>query len=42
MNVDRQAVVFVPTGPGRHLEDFVVRLADASRAVYEAVIVLVE
>jgi hypothetical protein len=42
MNVDRQGVVFVPTVAGGHLPRFVERLADASRAVHEAVIVLVD
>jgi hypothetical protein len=42
MNIDRQGVVFVPTVAGRHLPRFVERLADSSRAVHEAVIVLVE
>jgi hypothetical protein len=42
MNVDRQGVVFVPTVAGPHLPRFIERLADASRAVHEAVIVLVE
>jgi hypothetical protein len=42
MNIDRQGVVFVPTVAGRHLPGIVERLADASRAVHEAVIVLVE
>jgi hypothetical protein len=42
MNIDRQGVVFVPTVAGRHLRRFVERLADSSRAVHEAVIVLVE
>jgi hypothetical protein len=42
MNVDRQGVVFVPTAAGPHLTRFVERLADASRAVHEAVIVLVD
>jgi hypothetical protein len=42
MNIDRQGTVFVPTVAGRHLPEVIVRLADASRAVHEAVIVLVE
>ena len=42
MNLDRQGVVFVPTVAGRDLDELVVRLADASRAVHEAVLVLVE
>ena len=42
MNVDRQGVVFVPFAAGRDVEDIAVRLADASRAVHEAVLVLVE
>lgn len=42
MNVDRQGIVFVPTVAGAHLPRLVERLADASRAVHEAVIVLVE
>jgi hypothetical protein len=42
MNIDRQGVVFVPTVAGRHLPRLVERFADASRAVHEAVLVLVE
>jgi hypothetical protein len=42
MNVDRQGNVVVPTVAGPHLTRFVERLADASRAVHEAVIVLVD
>ena len=42
MNVDRQGVVFVPFVAGRDIADLVVRLADASRAVHEAVLVLVD
>jgi hypothetical protein len=42
MNVDRQGIVFVPTVAGPHLPGLIERLADASRAVHEAVIVLVE
>lgn len=42
MNVDRQGIVFVPTIAGPHLPRLIERLADASRAVHEAVIVLVE
>ena len=42
MNLDRQGVVFVPVTAGRDLEDVLRRLADASRAVHEAVIVLVD
>jgi hypothetical protein len=42
MNVDRQGIVFVPTVGGSHLPQLVERLADASRAVHEAVVVLVE
>ena len=41
MNVDRQGTVFVPTVAGPHLSRFIELLADASRAVHEAVIVLV-
>ena len=40
MNVDRQGVVFVPAVAGRDLESRLVRLADASRAVHEALLVL--
>ena len=42
MNLDRQGTVFVPAVEGRDLEDLVVRLADASRAVHEALLVLEE
>ena len=42
MNVDRQGVVFVPVVEGRDIADLVVRLADASRAVHEALLVLEE
>jgi hypothetical protein len=42
LNVDRQGVDFVPTHAGRDIPEFVERLADASRAVHEAVLVLVE
>jgi hypothetical protein len=42
MNVDRQGTVFVPVVEGRDLSDLVVRLADASRAVHEALLVLDE
>jgi hypothetical protein len=42
MNVSRQGIVFVPTVAGPHLLRFIERLADASRAVHEAVIVLVD
>ena len=42
MNVDRQGNVYVPTVAGAHLWRFIEHLADASRAVHEAVIVLVE
>jgi hypothetical protein len=42
MNVDRHGVVFVPTTARAHLEDLVARLADASRAVHEAVVVLLD
>ena len=42
MNVDRQGTVFVPTVAGPHLSRFIELLADASRAVHEAVIVLVD
>jgi hypothetical protein len=42
MNVDRQGTVFVPAVEGRDLEDLLVRLADASRAVHEALLVLDE
>ena len=38
MNVDRQGTVFVPAVAGRDLADLVVRLADASRAVHEALL----
>ena len=40
MNVDRQGAVFVPAVEGRELESLLVRLADASRAVHEALLVL--
>jgi len=40
MNVDRQGVGFVPAVEGRDLDDLLVRLADASRAVREALRVL--
>jgi hypothetical protein len=40
MNVDRQGAVFVPAVAGRDLESLLVRLADASRAVHEALLVL--
>jgi hypothetical protein len=40
MNVDRQGTVFVPVVEGRDLGDLVVRLADASRAVHEALLAL--
>jgi hypothetical protein len=40
MNVDRAGAVFVPAVAGRDLDDLVVRLADASRAVHEALLVL--
>jgi hypothetical protein len=40
MNVDRKGAVFVPAVAGRDLNDLVVRLADASRAVHEALLVL--
>ena len=42
MNVDRQGTVFVPAVEGRDLEDLVVRLADSSRAVHEALLALDE
>jgi hypothetical protein len=42
MNLDRRGAVFVPAVAGRDLDDLVVRLADASRAVHEAVLVLVD
>jgi hypothetical protein len=42
MNVDRQGIVFVPSLAGAHLPRLIERLADASRAVHEAVIVLLE
>jgi hypothetical protein len=42
MNLDRSGAVFVPAVTGRELHDLVVRLADASRAVHEAVLVLDE
>jgi hypothetical protein len=40
MNVDRSGNVFVPAVEGRDLQDLVVRLADASRAVHEALLEL--
>ncbi len=40
MNVDRKGTVFVPAVQGRALHDLLVRLADASRAVHEALLVL--
>ena len=40
MNVDRQGTVFVSAVEGRDLESLLVRLADASRAVHEALLVL--
>ena len=42
MNVDRQGTVFVPAVEGRDFGDLVVRLADASRAVHEALLGLDE
>ena len=42
MNVDRQGTVFVPIVEGRGIEDLVVRLADASRSVHEALLALDE
>ena len=42
MNVDRSGNVFVPAVVGRDLQDLVVRLADASRAVHEAVVGLLD
>ncbi|HEY7795778.1 MAG TPA: hypothetical protein VIA10_17365 [Gaiellaceae bacterium] len=42
MNLDRAGAVFVPATAGRDLDELVRRLADASRAVHEAVLVLVE
>ena len=42
MNVDRQGTVFVPAVAGRDLEHLLVRLAEASRAVHEALLVLDE
>jgi hypothetical protein len=42
MNLDRGGAVFVPVTAGRDLDDLVRRLADASRAVHEAVLVLAE
>ena len=42
VNVDRQGTVFVPVVEGRDLGDLVVRFADASRAVHEALLVLEE
>jgi hypothetical protein len=40
MNIDRRGTVFVPVVEGRDIADVVVRLADASRAVHEALLVL--
>jgi len=42
MNVDRRGTVFVPAVQGRALHDLLVRLADASRAVHGALLVLDE
>ena len=42
MNIDRQGTVFVPVIEGRGIGDLVVRLADASRAVHEALLALEE
>jgi hypothetical protein len=42
MNVDRGGTVFVPAVQGRDLDDLVRRLADASRAVHEALLALDE
>ncbi len=44
MNVDRRGAVFVPAvgSGGRRLAELVVRLADASRAVHEALLALDE
>jgi hypothetical protein len=42
MNIDRQGTVFVPVVEGRDIGDLVVRIADASRAVYEALLALDE
>lgn len=42
MNIDRRGTVFVPVNAGRDLDDLVVRLADASRAVHEVLLVLDE
>lgn len=42
MNVDRSLTVFVPAVEGRDIDDLVVRLADASRAVHEALLALDE
>ncbi len=42
MNLDRSGAVFVAAVTGRDLHDLVVSLADASRAVHEAVLVLDE
>ena len=39
MNVDRQGTVFVPASRAATSESLVVRLADASRAVHEALLV---
>ena len=41
MNIDRNGVVFV-SPPGHRVVEVVARLADASRAVHEAVLVLTE
>ena len=42
MNVARTGAVFVPAVASRDLDDLVIRLADASRAVHEALVVLVD
>jgi hypothetical protein len=42
MNVDRRGAVFVPAVEGRDLAALLVRLADASRAVHEALLALDE
>lgn len=42
MNVDRSGAVFVGSIAGRDIDDLVVRLADASRAVHEALLALDE
>ena len=42
MNIDRQGTVFVPVVEGRDIGDLVVRLADASRVVHEALLALEE